>query len=446
MAPTLIDPLDFAAEVVKRALSAGATQAEAAITIGERFNAEARGETITKLEQSTGNSLTLRVFAGERKASLHTSDFALGSLGDSIARLLAGARYVAPDRYAGLPEDLSAGNDADLQIFAADVVERDAQSKIRETQELEAATRAWDARIDNSNGARYADAVVTSALVNSLGFSGCYRGTRASRGVSPVASDGSAKRTASYHTAGRSVRSMESVQSVAENAARRTVEMFGARKPQTMRLPVIFERDVAAAVLEDIFSALSGASVAVGNSFLGGKIGEQIGSRLATIVDDGRLPGGLGTVPYDGEGVVTGRTVFFERGKLASYALDTYYGRKLAMKSTANAQSGGIGPNNFYLEAGTATLQELISATSRGVLVMDTIGFATEYATGTYSRGARGFQIENGELTYPIEEFTIAGTFPAMLAGIDAVANDLRFDSTVVSPSFRVAEMTVSGN
>jgi PmbA protein len=353
---------------------------------------------------------------------------------------------VAPDRYAGLPDDVGAVDACDLHIFSRDVAERDAQSKLREATELEALARAWDPRIDNSNGARYSDAVVTSALVNSLGFAGSYRGTRASRGISPVARDGDAKRTASYGTAGRSLAAMESVRGVAENAARRTIEMFGARKPQTMRVPVIFERDVAAAMLSDVFSALSGANVAVGNSFLAGKIGERIGSDLATLTDDGRLIAGLGTVPYDGEGVCTRRTVLFERGILRSYAMDTYYGRKLGMRSTANAYSGGISPNNFYLEPGSSTLQELITSTPRGVLILDTIGFATEYASGTYSRGARGFYIENGELAYPIEEFTVASTLPEMLAGIDAVANDLRFDSTVVSPSFRVAEMTVSGN
>ncbi len=442
----MIDPVEFAADVVSRARKSGATQAEAALTISERFSAEARGQTITKLEQSTSNALAVRVFVAERKATLHTSDFDLRSLDDSIRRLVAGAGYVAADRYAGLPESFPIADHEALQIFARDVAERDAESKIREPRELEEVIRACDARIDNSNGARYGDAVVTSALANSLGFAGSYRGTRASRSVSPVASDGKAKRTASYGTAGRSLGAMESLQTVGENAARRTVEMFGARKPQTMRVPVIFERDVAAAVLGDLFSALSGANVAVGNSFLSGKIGERIGNDLITIVDDGRLPGGLGSAPYDGEGVPSGRTTFFERGTLRAYALDTYYGRKLAMASTSNCAGGGIGPNNFYLQPGVATLQELIAATPRGVLVMDTIGFATEYASGTYSRGARGFQIENGELAYPIEEFTIAGSFPTMLAGVDAVANDLRFDGTVVSPSFRVAEMTVSGD
>ncbi|MDQ6826127.1 MAG: TldD/PmbA family protein [Candidatus Eremiobacteraeota bacterium] len=444
MARALLDPLDFAADVVARAVKAGATQAEATLSISERFSAEARGETLTKLEQSTGNSLALRVFVGQRKAMLHTSD--LQALDDAIARTVAGARFVGADPYAGLAGVPVGGPASNLQIFAEDVAGRDAQSKIQEARDLETAVRKCDSRIDNSNGARYVDAVVTSALANSLGFAGSYRATRASRGVSPVASDGPAKRTASYGTAARSVFGLEPLQSVAENAARRTVEMFGARKPQTMRVPVIFERDVAAAVLADIFSSLSGANVVVGNSFLAEKMGERIGSALVTILDDGVMPAGLGTAPYDGEGVPGRRTVLFDKGVLRSFALDTYYGRKLGMESTANSAGGGIAPNNVYLQVGSSGLCELIGATARGVLVLETIGFATEYATGTYSRGARGFLIENGELTEPIEEFTIASTLAAMLAGIDAVANDLRFDSTIVSPSFRVAEMTVSGS
>jgi PmbA protein len=131
---------------------------------------------------------------------------------------------------------------------------------------------------------------------------------------------------------------------------------------------------------------------------------------------------------------------------LRSFLYDTYYARKLGAGSTGNSTGGGVGPSNFYLEPGTVSLRDLISATPLGVLVLDTIGFATEHASGTYSRGARGFFIEGGELAYPIDEFTVAGEYAEMLAAVDAVANDLRFDSTVVAPSFRVAEMTVSGN
>jgi len=224
------------------------------------------------------------------------------------------------------------------------------------------------------------------------------------------------------------------------------VMLFGARKPQTMRIPVIFERDVAAAVLSDMFSALSASNVAVGNSWLAERIGSRIGSDLVTIVDDGTMPGLLGTSPFDGEGVPTQRTVIFERGTLHTFLYDTYYARKLGARSTGNGGGGGVAPNNLYLQPGEQTLEAIIAGTSRGVLVLDTIGFATEHASGTYSRGARGLYIENGEIAYPVEEFTIAGTFPEMLASLDAVANDLRFDAAVVSPSFRIAEMTVSGD
>jgi PmbA protein len=125
---------------------------------------------------------------------------------------------------------------------------------------------------------------------------------------------------------------------------------------------------------------------------------------------------------------------------------DTYYGRKLQAASTGNAQgSGGIGPTNFYLVPGDATLDELIATTKLGVLVLDTIGFSTESVTGVYSRGARGLMIENGKVTGPVDGFTIAGTLPEMFSAVDAIANDLRFDATIVAPSFRVAEMTISG-
>jgi PmbA protein len=131
---------------------------------------------------------------------------------------------------------------------------------------------------------------------------------------------------------------------------------------------------------------------------------------------------------------------------LRTFLYDTYYARKLGASSTGNSTGGGVGPSNFYLEPGLVSLPDLIAATPLGVLVVDTIGFATEHASGTYSRGARGFFIEGGELAYPIDEFTVAGQYTEMLAAVDAVANDLRFDGPVVAPSFRVAEMTVSGN
>ncbi len=439
--------LEFAQAAVDSALRAGASQAEATVSISDRFSTEARDRAVTKLEQSTGRSLHVRVFVDGRKATLASSDFDRKNLDRAIFDTVAQARHVAADPFAVLPE-LSEKpiEESDLDLYSQDVADRDAQDKIEEALQLERGIREADTRITNSNGSHVGDTISTTVLVNSNGFSGAYRSTRVHRSTSPVALDGEAKRTGAYGTAARRLSDMEEALSVAGKAVRRTVGLFGARKPQTMRVPVIFERDVAASVLSDLFAALSASNVAVGNSWLTERIGQRIGSDLVTIFDDGSLPGLLGTTPFDGEGVPTRRTQVFDRGVLRTFLYDTYYARKLGAKSTANSTGGGVGPNNFYLEAGERSLDDLIKDTKRGVLVLDTIGFATEHASGTYSRGARGYYIENGEIAYPIEEFTVAGTFPDMLAGIDAVANDLRFDAGVVSPSFRVAEMTISGD
>ena len=438
--------LELATRVVKLAMQAGASEAEATYTVADRFSTEARDTQIAKLEQSVGRNVALRVFVNGAKASLGTSDLSAEGLREMVGAAVDAARYVGSDAYGGLPDQTqSVPDDAALEMYSADVRDRAAEAKIDDALALERVARATNENIVNSSGARVADASVTVALANSRGFAGSYRATQASIGVSPIARDGASLRTGSYGSAARSYAALESVASVGERAARRAVDMIGARQPPTMRCPVLFERDVAAAVLGDIFAALSAANVAIGNSFLANRVGERIGSAQVTIVDDGRLPRGLGSSPFDAEGVSTRRNVVFERGVLQTFLYDTYYARRLGAVSTGNAAGGGIGPNNCFLEPGPGTLEALIAATRRGVLVMDTIGFSTESVTGTYSRGARGFVIENGEIAYPIDEFTIAGNLADMLGAIDAIANDLIFDQSVVSPSFRVAEMTVSG-
>jgi PmbA protein len=443
----LADELELARHVVDLATSAGAGEAEATYGVADRFSTEARDREIVKLERSVARSLVLRVFCKGAKASLATSDFSEDGLVAFVRETVDAARFVASDPHGGLPEGSTQTfeDDSVLEMFSGDVGARAAEAKIDDALQLERIARSVDSRIVNSAGSRVADTSATLALANSLGFARSYRQSQVSIGLSPIANDAGSLRTASYGAASRSYAALEPIASVARVAARRAVGMIGARKPQTMRCPVIFERDVASLVLADIFAAVNAANVAVGNSFLAERIGDRLGSELATIVDDGRLPRGLGTSPFDAEGVPTGRTLVMERGTLQTFLYDTYYARRLGARSTGNASGGGVGPNNFYLTPGAHALEDIVAATPRGILVLDTIGFSTESVTGTYSRGARGFAIENGELAYPIDEFTIAGNLTEMLAAIDMVGRDLVFDQPIVAPSFRVAEMTVSG-
>lgn len=354
---------------------------------------------------------------------------------------------MAPDPYGGLADATAtdASDDRGLGLFAADVAARAPEAKIADALELERAARAFDPRITNSSGAAVADATTTIALANSRGFVGSYRATQASRGVSPIATRGAERRNASYGSAARSYGALETSVSIGATAARRAIGMLGARPPATGRCAIVFERDVAAAVLADLFTAVSASNVAIGNSFFASKIGERVGSPLVTIVDDGRLPGGLGSAPFDDEGTPTRRTVVVEAGVLRTFLYDVRYARRLGARTTGNASGNGVGATNFVLGPGAGTLAELIAATPRGILVTKTIGFATESVTGTYSRGASGYAIEGGELAHPIDRFTIAGNLLDMLAAVDRVAGDLVLDQQVASPSFRVAEMTVSG-
>ena len=447
----MADPRDEALAIAESAVvaaqEAGATDADAVVAIVESFAVEARGMEITELQRSRGRSLVVRAFVGGRRAALSTTDLSPGAVSAAVRRAVESAAFVYDDPHAGLPDGTATAElcDHDLATTAPEVAERADEDKISEALAMERAMRAADVRITNSDGSRLSDKTSSYALANTRGFRGVTQGTEARRSASPVAADGEVKRIGEYGTAGRGWAACEPPEAVALHAVHRALALFGARKPATTRCAVIFERDVAARVLADFFAAVTASNVAVGNSWLTDRIGERIGAERVTIVDDGLLRGGLGSGPFDAEGVPQRETVVMQNGVLRTFLADTYWGRRIGIPSTGNSTGGGIGPTNLYLRPGSGTLDDLVASTERGVLVLDTIGFATEHASGTYSRGARGIWIENGEPKYPVDEFTIASTFPEMFAALDGIAGDLRFDGTIVSPSIRIAEMQLSG-
>jgi PmbA protein len=183
---------------------------------------------------------------------------------------------------------------------------------------------------------------------------------------------------------------------------------------------------------------------------LAGKLGEKIAGDNVTVIDDGTMIGGFGTSPFDGEGVPTRRTVVIEKGMLKSYLLNTYTARKLSMKTTGNASRGlagtpGIGAGNFYLEPGTKTAQQILAGVKNGFYVTEFLGFGVNLVTGDFSRGASGLWIENGELTYPVEEVTVAGNLKDMFKNITEIGNDLEWRSSVAAPTFRIDGLTIAG-
>jgi PmbA protein len=307
--------------------------------------------------------------------------------------------------------------------------------------------------VTNSEGAEFDSSCGRVVLANSHGFVGSYRSSSFSLSVSPIAVDpdtGAMQRDAWYEVQ-RKFSRLASAESIGREAARRAVRRLGARKIATKRASVVFDQETAGSLLANLCSAVSGYGLYKRASFLLDQLGRTIASDLITVYDDGRMVGGLGSRPFDGEGLPTRKNTIVERGVLKSYLLDTYSGRKLGLPSTGNAsrsvgESPSVGPTNFYLVPGTHPPEQIIGSVKDGLYVTELIGFGINMVTGDYSRGACGFWIENGELAYPVEEITIAGNLKQMFKDIEMVGNDLVFRGRIASPTVKIAEMMVAGN
>jgi PmbA protein len=359
---------------------------------------------------------------------------------------------VAEDRHSGLPESvLLAGDTPDLDLFDATNLGTEAQIEL--ARRGEAAAMAADRRITNSEGAEFNSSSGRVLLANTVGFCGEYLSSTFSLSVSPVATEPGTDHMQrdSWYAVQRRFAKLDSPEAVGQEATRRTVRRLSARKVATRKAPVVFDAETAGSLLSNLCSAVSGYALYKGASFLIDELGQRLAPDFVTIVDDGRLPGGLGSRPFDGEGLPTRRTTVVDRGILSSYLLDTYSGKKLGMASTASAsrsvgENPSVGPSNFYLLPGTSSPSEVIASVREGLYVTELIGFGVNMVTGDYSRGVCGLWIENGELAYPVEEMTIAGNLKQMFGAIEMVGNDLEFRGRIASPTLKISEMTIAGN
>ncbi len=248
----------------------------------------------------------------------------------------------------------------------------------------------------------------------------------------------------------RRLGALEAPELVGRRAAERALGLLGARRVPTAEVPVIFDPLTARSLLGNLLACVSGYGVYRGSSFLAGRLGQRLAGSDVTVVDDGRVMGGLGSKPFDGEGQATRRTVVVDRGRLASYLLHGYSARKLGLASTGNAarnagSAPSVGATNLWLEPGGATQEELIAATPRGLLVTGLFGHGFNPVTGDFSRGARGFWIEDGALAHPVEEITVAGNLGEMLERVDGIGSELLWAGRIAAPALRVARMTVAG-
>ena len=442
---------EFAAGVVKRALEAGATDAECTLAEGEEFSASVRMREVENLKEAGSRGAGLRILRGKNTGSSYTSDLSPEGIERLVRSAIELADVTTEDPHAGLPEPEELGSaPGDLELYSPDVELLETPFKIECARRAEDAALSADPRISNSEGASFDTHIGRHVFANSRGFVGEYRSSHCSLSVSPVASEGASMERDYWYTLARGFAGMEPPEQVGRIAAQRALRRLNPVKVETQKVPVVFEPRTARTLLDNIFEAVHGMSIYRQESFLAGKLGGKVAVESLTVIDDGAIPRLFGSSPFDDEGVPSRRTTVIEKGVLKSYLLNTYAARKLGMKTTGNASRGltgnaGIGHGNFYAEKGVQTPEQILAGTPNGFYVTELMGFGVNIVTGDYSRGAAGMWIRNGELTFAVSEVTIAGNLKEMLLNLEAVGSDLEFRGSIAAPTLKVGEMTVGG-
>jgi PmbA protein len=446
-----MDHRSLAADLLARARAEGADAADVLVAEGTDFTVSVRKGEVETLKEAGSKALGLRVFVGRRSATSYTSDFSPGALTDLVADTVAMARATGEDPAAGLPDEVAPAEDVDLGLFDPTPGQLPTAERIDRARRAEAAALSASPEITNSQGASWSSSEDSVVLANTLGFSGGYRSSSVSFSVVPVAERGGQMQRDYWYSAGRGLGDLASPEEVGRIAAERTLRRLGARKVPTTEVPVVFDPETAAELMGTLFRALSGYAVFRNATFLKDRVGEQVASPLLTLVDEGRRFRGLGSRPFDGEGLPTRRNVPIEKGVLRHYLCDSYSARKIGARPTGSARRGvaggpTVGAGNLFFEPGATSPEEIVAGVERGLLVTDLIGFGIDLVSGDYSQGAVGQWIEAGRIVHPVHEVTIAGNLKQMLHDVDAVGSDLVFRGPSASPTLRIRKMTVSGS
>lgn len=427
------------------AKAAGASAAEAEISLGFGQNVSVRmGETET-IEYNRDKGMSVTVYFGQQKGHASTSDLSPQALQDSVDAACNIARYTAQDEFCGLADvALMAKNFPDLDLHHPWQISVEQALEI--AKECESAARAVDSRINNSEGASVSTYEGMFAYANSHGFAGGYPSSRHSIGCSVIAEDNNNMQRDYWYTTARAADDLDSAQFVGRLAGERTVRRLGCRRVKTAQVPVLFEASLASGLISSLVSAISGGNLYRKSSFLLDSLGKQVMSPIVNIYEDPLLKRGLASASFDNEGVTTKPRTLVQDGMLQGYMLSSYSARKLGMVSTGNA---GGNHNLIVSHSGgdseSLDFNGLLKTMDTGLLVTELLGHGLNMVTGDYSRGAAGFWVENGVIAYPVEEITIAGNMADMFKQIVAIGNDVLVQGSKQTGSILIERMTVAG-
>jgi len=436
----------IAESLVQRGITAGATAADAVYLGQESTSVEVRLSALEAVNRSEGEEIGLRVFVGQRSATVASSDLSDEALGTLVQRGLAMAREAPEDPYAGLapPERLERGSLP--PVDGADAAQPDPAGLKARALEAERAALGVHG-VTNSSGASAAASATTLALATSGGFAGAYRTTGYSCSASVIAGEGAGmQRDHEWHGV-RHLDDLESAAEIGRRAGERAVARLDATRPPPGRYPVLFDPRVSASLLGHFSSAINAQSVACKTSFLQDRLGEQVFSEGVTIIDDPLRQRGLRSRPFDAEGVSVSRQELVAGGILTGWIAESASARQLGIAPTGHAVRSaggapGASPSNLTMQPGSRSREQLLAAFPEAVLIVELIGHGVNGVTGDYSRGAVGFMVRGGEIAEPVSEITIASNLKDMFATLEP-GSDLLLRRGVDAPTVLIPEMTI---
>ena len=435
-------------DLVARALKMGADAAEAYLETGRNLSIQIQDGELETIEEAATAGVGIRVIVGGCMGFSHCNDLSDKSLDSTIKMAIQFARLTSPDENNVLP-----GNSASQEVgglFDPAIAEVSIEKKIELARELEKLAMA-DPRITKSYGSGWNEGERAVYISNSKGLQKHYKSGRCGLGVSVVAEKGEQKNTGGEGCYRRFYGDLLPLDVIAGKASQQAWELLDPKMIPTQRASVIFDADVAGSLLGGVIAALSGERVSQGASFLKDSIDQPIASSLLTLVDDGTREKGLGSEPFDGEGVPTQRRVLIEKGVLKGFIYNTIAAKRAGVSSTGNASRQGfdslpgIGTHSISVEPGDHSPDDLVKETRRGLLLKEITGYGIDPVSGNFSGGASGFWIENGKILHPVKGVTVAGSAHDILHAIDLMGNDLDLNRGFASPSFRVKEMQIGG-
>lgn len=437
-----------AENLVDAARKAGADAADAIYVCNASTNVSVRLGALEDVERSEGEEIGLRVFLGQRSATVSASDMNPASLDTLVERCIAMAGQAPEDAFAGLAPEDRLLRKKPTALDLCDKGEPDPATLKLRAMEAEDSARAVPG-ITNSEGGGASSGRSQIALATSHGFSGSYGATSHSTYASVLAGEGAGmQRDYASHTV-RHLDDLDDAEAIGNKAGQRAVARLNPIKVESGQMPVIFDPRVGSSLIGHLVGAIVGPSIARRSSFLLERLGEAIFDSSVTIVDDPLRPRGLRSRPFDGEGLPTQRRALIDAGVLTGWLLDSASARQLGLDPTGHASRGtggapGAGPSNLHMEPGNATPGELMADVKRGLYITELIGMGVNGVTGDYSRGASGFLIENGAVVQAVAEITIAGNLIDMFRTL-VPANDLHFRYATNVPTIRVDGMMVAG-